>query len=56
MIEQNYLLIWIQHTQINTKTPIPILASDQKFIFLNQCNLIQYNIFWQNYHASFLYC
>ena len=21
------------------KTPIPILASDQKFIFVNQCNL-----------------
>ena len=36
VIEQNYLEIWIQHTQINKKTPIPILASDQKFIFVNQ--------------------
>ena len=34
--EQNYLWIWIQHTQINKKTPIPILASDQKFIFVIQ--------------------
>ena len=39
-IEQNYILIWIQHTQINKKTPIPILASDQKLIFVNQCNYI----------------
>ena len=38
MIEQNYLYIWIQHTQIIKKKPIPILASDQKFIYVDQCN------------------
>ena len=37
VIKQNYLWFWIQHTQIKKKKPIPILASEQKFIFVNQC-------------------
>ena len=37
-------IILIQHTQIYKKTPISILASDQKFIFVKQCNELKVEI------------
>ena len=37
VIEENYLEIWIQQPKL-TKNTCPILASDLKFIFVNQCN------------------